>query len=671
MAWKVFHHSIRISRIAVETAGAIIGIVLLALILFLVRISKGPIDVGFATHYIEKALHDPVSGYSVRLGDVVLQWPHLQGVMTLDLHDIRLVKDRQIIVSVSRAQLGLSGVYLLAGQIAPVSIVLSQPTLHLVRATETNDIRLSLETAPETPEEEPAENTNENPFMDVVKTLSAPPGTIGAGSPITHLQSLRIDGASMVVEDHALGITWFLSHLDLEFAKDRQGLALTAGIHIPGGRKGDSVVLANAIYNRDANDFHAKLSFHDFDPRIVSRKVDLLAPLNGQEVWLDGEATAVVDANLKLRKATLAVTSTDGTLSLPNIYAQPLPFQNVELQAAYDADAGTATVQKFALQVPDLQAVMTAALTINGDAIKGPITVAVPSLTQARLKSLWPETLQKSGAYEWAGRRLSDGAVSKFTASLDLAAARKPDKSWDVNATDVKSDFDIEGMTVNYRPPLMPVKEANGHAHFADDTLDITVDSGTIGELKVSKGRVVIDHVIAPNIVGTANITTHLDGKLSSVFDYIASEPINVDPKKIGLDLDRLKGMAALDVGVSFPTSKNLLASQVIVKVNGPVKDVLLPHVLKNMDLTADSLTLNIADGLASVKGKGKLDGSAMTFEWQEYLESKGKPFTSRVEASGDAGDEFRAKLGLSGIADWVKGTLFPAKAGYTRISRA
>jgi hypothetical protein len=663
MARKIFHHGIRISRIALEAGGVAVGILLLLLIVFLARISRGPIDVSFAAHYIEKALHDPVSGYNVRLGDVVLEWPHLRGALLLDLHDVRLVKNHQIVISVGRAQLGLSGIYLMAGRIAPISVVLSRPTLHLVR-TETNDIRLSLEPAAETPEEESAESSSENPFMDVIKTLSAPAQSADAGSPVSHLELLRISDASMVVEDHALGITWFLSHLDLEFAKDRKGLAMTAGIRIPGGRKGDSIVHANAIYSRDTNDFHAGLTFQDFDPRIVSRKIDALAPLNGQDVWLDGNATAVVDAGLKIRKAALAVTSSDGTLNLPGIYAQPVPFQQVELQAAYDSDANTATVEKFSLRAPGVQAVMTAAFAINGGALKGPVTVSIPSLTQARLKTLWPETLKDSGAYDWAGRKVSDGAISKFTASLDLAVSRKPDKSWDVKATGIKSDFDIDGMSVDYRPPLQPVKHANGHAHFADDTLDIKVDSGMVGDMKVGKGRVVIDHVIAPDIIGAANITAHLDGKLTSVFNYVASEPINVDPKKIGLDLDRMKGAASLDVGVSFPTSKNLLASQVAVKVNGQLKDVLLPHVLKTMDLTADSLLLTIANGIAAVKGKGKLEGSNIAFEWQQYLESKGKPFVSRVEAAGDAGDDLRNKLGL-GIADWVKGNL-PVKAVYT-----
>ncbi len=54
MARKIFHHGIRISRIALETGGVVVGLVLLALILFLARIGKGPIDVGFATQYIEK-----------------------------------------------------------------------------------------------------------------------------------------------------------------------------------------------------------------------------------------------------------------------------------------------------------------------------------------------------------------------------------------------------------------------------------------------------------------------------------------------------------------------------------------------------------------------------------------------------------------------------------------
>ena len=110
---------------------------------------------------------------------------------------------------------------------------------------------------------------------------------------------------------------------------------------------------------------------------------------------------------------------------------------------------------------------------------------------------------------------------------------------------------DIRGMTVDYRAPLTPAKNAGGHGHYENQTLDIGIDGGTVGDMKASRGRVLIDHV---GQVGTALITLHVDGRLPSVLDYIALPPLNIDARKGGLDPKTVKGTAAADVSISFPT---------------------------------------------------------------------------------------------------------------------
>ncbi|HTK83732.1 MAG TPA: DUF3971 domain-containing protein, partial [Patescibacteria group bacterium] len=663
MTRKFFGHSMKISRIALEWAGVLTGIGFFLLILFLSRISVKPINLSFARHTIEHALHDPASGYDVHVDAIVLEWTHLQGSLMLDLRDIRLVKNHQAVLRIAHAQLGLSGLYLLAGQIRPVSIMLANPTLHLVR-TEDNKVRLSLEpeSQPEQPEAPPSA---ENPFMDVINTLSAPEGSV-SGSILGNLNSLRISDAGMIVEDHAVGVTWFVNHLEMQFARDAKGLAVMASARLPGGRKGDSIVQANAIYARDTDDYHVNLTLQDFDPRIVSRKIEQISFLNDQDLAVDGSISAVVDSQLRIHKAALSVTSATGTLNFPRASSKPIPFDNFELRANFDGAARKATLEKIFLNTQGVQATIAADFDLSPDEIRGPVKLSIPNATQAQVKSIWPDKLgTDTGAYHWIVERLSDGAVSNVAAEIDIDALKGADKIWTANVNDIKSGFDITGMTVDYRAPLTPVKNASGHGTFANDTIDIGVDSGMVGDIKLSKGHVKIDNVIAPDIVGTADITAHLESKLTSVFDYIANEPIGIDAKKIGLEAVRMKGQAALDIDVSFPTSKHLRKDEVVVKVKGPLRDVLLPHVLKDLDLTSSELDLTVADGLAGLKGKGKLDGNAIDFQWQEYLDSAGKPWSSQVIASGEGSDALRGKLALN-LDKWVKGTL-PTHVVYTQ----
>lgn len=661
MTRKFFGHSIKISRIALEWAGVFTAIGFFLLILFLSRISIRPIDLSFARHTIESALHDPASGYDVRVGGIVLEWTHLQGALMLDLRDVRLIKGHQAVLRVKHAQLGLSGLYMLAGQIRPVSIMLSNPTLHLVR-TEDNKVRLSLE--PES-SAEPEEPSSENPFMDMIETISAPEGAV-PGSILSHLNALRIADAGMIVEDHALGVTWFVNHLEMQFTRDAKGLAVMASARLPGGRKGWSLVQSNAIFARDTNDFHVNLTLQDFDPRIVSRKIEQISFLDAQDLAVDGSISAVIDTQLRIHKAALSVTAAAGTLNFPRASSKPIPFDNFELRANFDGEIRKATLEKIFLNTQGVQATIAADFDLSPDEIRGPITLSIPQATQAQVRSIWPDKLgTDTGAYHWIVERLSDGMVSNVAAQIDIDAVKGADRIWTANVNDIKAGFDIKDMTVDYRSPLTPVKNASGHGQFANDTIDIGVDSGTVGDIKLSKGHVKIDNVIAPGVVGSAQITAHLDSRLTSVFDYIAKEPISIDSKKIGLQIDRMKGQAGLDIDVSFPTTKHLRKDEVIVKVKGPLRDVLLPHVIKNLDLTSSELQLTVADGLAGLKGKGKLDGNAMEFEWKEYLDSEGKPWSSQVVASGEGSDDLRGKLALN-LDKWIKGTL-PTKVIYTQ----
>src|SRR3989344_4570544 len=46
--------------------------------------------------------------------------------------------------------------------------------------------------------------------------------------PLALLRQFEIIDARMVVEDRKLGLTWYIAPLDLSFARDREGLAITA-----------------------------------------------------------------------------------------------------------------------------------------------------------------------------------------------------------------------------------------------------------------------------------------------------------------------------------------------------------------------------------------------------------------------------------------------------------
>lgn len=640
-----------------EITAVVAGFILLVAGFLIWRLTTGPVDVGFARPYIEQALHDPVSGHSVSLGRVVVEWPDLNGPLLLELDQVTLNKQGRAVLSVENVNLGLSMRHLMIGRVEPVNIILTGPSLQLVR-TETNAIRLTLEDA--IPEEE-TEAGESNPLMNIIKDLSLPEGAMDRRSPIDNLQSLEIRRARMVVEDYQMGVTWYLSPLDMTFARDGKGLMVTASVSVPGRMGQDSRIQADLIYSRDSQDFLASVHVQDFDPRVFSRKVEGLEWLNDHDALINGTIALGFDSNFTINTASVSLSSENGSIALPDVYEKPLPFEALLLEVVYDKQNNLVDIRDMTIRTQGVALSVSAPIKLQDAGLTAPVTISIPEMPQSQIAAFWPMSLRGDGAEIWLAQKLSKGHFSGLQARFDLSVLKNGD-SRSIDIENIVSDFTFAAMDIDYRPPLSPITAASGKGHFENDTLTIDIAGASLASMAVPSARATVSRVIEGG--GTAAIEVNLDGPLQTVFRYIAPEPIGVTEEKLGLKIDGVKGQAKLAVHVSFPTIRNLLAEQVVVKAEGSLSDVLLPDVVKTLDLSGGPFALKIAEGAAELGGAGKLDGRAVRFSWKEFVNPDGKPFISRITADLVADPPLRSAMGI-GLEDWIDGT-FPVDVTYT-----
>lgn len=655
-------YSKRTALILFETLAVIAGLLLLTGGAIAWRLTSGSIDIGFARSYIENALRDPVSNTNIVLGDVVLEWPRIKGPLMLGLDHVSLVRGEQTVLSVAQVRLGLAVPPLLAGRMAPVIISLESPAIRLIRTAQ-NDIRLSVnnEDAENDISEDPQKNTA---FMDVLETLSQPADKIHRDSPLSHLQNFEIRDARMVMEDHVMGVTWYLPKLELVFSREDAGLAVSAALPLPGGYDQAAHIQADAVYSRENQDFRFNLHLQDFDPHVISRKVGALDILNEQDVVFNGNISGRLDRKLVLQEAALSLESRMGRLTLEGLYNEPLPFDELLVDASYKKAENTAHIKNISLTVRGVTFEAASTIKINEDqSLSAPITIDIAELPQERIAPLWPDILKGDGAEIWLTQRLSKGTVKDIKATLDLQAKQDGNGKWGAIVLNPAATFAIEGMTIDYRHPLTPVLNASGNGKVADNKLEIDVTGGTIGDIAIKKGHVLIDN-LEDAVRGMAYIKTELDGPMASVLRYIAAEPIGMDEKTLGLEVAKVKGRAALDINVSFPTIRDLKADEVVVKAEGTLNDILLPKVVRDMDLTGGPLSLYVADGAAELKGQALIGGAPVTMNWKQYVHAEGKPFSSQVRAVLSADPALRQRFGI-GLEDWVEGTV-PLQVTYT-----
>lgn len=645
-----------------ECVAIVVGLALLGGIVFSWRLGTGAVDISFARETIEQALQDPVSGYGVGMDEIHLEWPNLSKPIVLSLDDVRLVRSGKEIVKVGMVELGISPAFLLRGRIKPVTISLERSSVHLIR-TEDNRVVLSLE---DTPMAFPEMEGEENPLMRMINMLAEPVGKVDTRSPVDRLKSLEIKDATLIMEDHVLGISWYLQNMSLVFARTKEGLSVETTMSFPGGRLGDSPVHANVIYDRTAREFSVSADVADFNPFNILRKMETRLPLEGRDLYINGDLRFTMDENMKILDADGIMQAENGQISVPGIYEQkPLEFQRLALDVSYDAAGQTLDLREAALRAYDVDLKVRGMVSVTPDKITAPLEITIPSLPQEKIQYLWPEVMHGKSIETWLLHRLSKGTIDNIATGLTVTAV-KEGEGWTSDVAGITSSFDIREMTVNYSPPLTPATNTSGHGVLENDVLKIAIEKASVADMSVSGGSVIIDNIIAHKI-GTAAIRVPLTASLPSLLKYVQSEPISMDADKLGLDPGNVKGDLDMVVEVSFPTIKDLPKEDVKVNASGTVTNVLLPDVVKTLDLTGGPMKLTVTQDKALLSGKGKLEGRSVTLDWEQFFESEGHPYSSKIKADMDADRGLRERLNI-GLDDWIEGTV-PVHVDYTEFN--
>jgi hypothetical protein len=647
---RLFNFCSKTSLVCFETIAVLFLLLGLFVGVFIWRVHTGPFDVGFAKDYIEQALYDPESEFSVTFGGAILQWPDLQGPLIMEITDIGLMQDQREYLNIDTVKLGLSRSALLLGKIKPKSIYLLEPSLRLIRTSE-NDIIFGLQEERSGMDEL---NEDDGALERIIDALSSPPGDSEYHSAIDHLEFLEITGARMLMEDHVLGITWFLPNLDLMFARNNQGLATTAKLSLPSGNKASSVG-ANVTYSRHSNDYRMQLNLVNFDPRILSNKIEALSFLRPHNININGEVRGVLDKTFSLKSASAQINSEKGSLLLEDIYEEPFTYEKIAVNADYSHDKGVLNLEDFYIEAKDVALSLNSEIKISEDEIFAPIKIEIPELLQSEVQPLWPEILKGEPLEMWLTERLSVGRAHDANVSFEILAKEK-EQEWDVQVDNIIADFLIENMNVDYRPPLFPISNANGKAHLSNDVITIDIEKAFLADMTIEKGTVAIDHVISEG-VGTVSVDMEIGGPLGTLFDYVALEPIEMNDIVEEDKRDEVAGRAALSVGVSLPTSKDVKFEEVDVTVDGRLYEATLPAIVKGLNVTGGPLDLKVGDGQVSISGDAFLAGRPINAKWMEYIETQDKPHKSKVVASFVADKGLRDHFNID-IDSWLDGAL-------------
>ena len=475
---------------------------------------------------------------------------------------------------------------------------------------------------------------------------------------LADLETFQIRHAKVVVDDRVLNTSWLLPRFDVALDSVESGLYVNYSLDFPsvhGDANEEAARFEGDLdFNWGSKKTHIESKVTNFDIALLAQKIPELSALSGHDVNIDGFVIADFDAEFSLEKLIFNATSKSGSVHLDDNYEEAIAYEDFALEMQYDPAQEALYLEQFDVHVNNIPIVLSGEVRGAEEKYSGILKANIAAVEQAKIDALWPRNFTNEGAYEWIVEKLGDGSFQDLNGEVAFSLQKDDAGEFSFSLEDANAFFSFDGMSVDYRVPLTKVEQAKGKGAFnyKEDSISIDIDSAKAGDLNISKAKLLVTKVIEEGEDHVA-LDINLSGPLQSVFRFIEKEPIEVKPP---FDVSKIKGSADLAVKVDFPTHKDLKVEDIKLDIKGTAKDVLIPGVVKNLDLTKGPFAVAIKGNDLNISGKGELAGRPVNVKYHEFLKSAGQKYSSKVEASLVADPNLRAALGVD-LSEFLEGS--------------
>ncbi len=648
--------------------------------MFIWRVSSAPLDIGFAKSYIQSALHDSESGDYALMERVVLYWPDLKGPLYLQMYGGQLLnKEGSTIIYIDVAAISFSRLALLRGKILPKSIILKKPTLRLQRNMDGSvEMDLGKKVDSDTSKEQLEVTTR------IFNYLARPGRESAEKSLVSYLEEFNIEDARLYIDDKIMRQSWSLPDFDIGFKSTKTGMEGYANLKLPDIGLDSSNLKIKMNYLWDQKNVEIFADLKNVDIKNIAGKIPDLSILSSQNIILNAHVETILDENFMPSDFRIDLLSDGGEIYHPDLSEKAIPYENLSLNILYNYNAKSLLLKDTKVTINGVNVHAGAEIVIGeNNELKGPVNVSIDKLKQSKIKDLWPKILRGDNSEKWIVKRMSNGTFKDLDLKFDLLArkvqpefkqAEETDGNnivqmgplypvWRADVDNLLVKFGFENMSVDYRAPLDKVVNAYGTGSFDlnKNEINVSVTSAKLGVMPVSKAKILLDQVTVKG-KGDIDLDINLSADMQDLMKYVSKDPINLDDD-INMDIDKVKGEADLNVKLHFPARKDVKIKDFKIGIEGKLKNILLPDVIKTLDLRGESLKFLVKDGLASLRGKAMLENRPMEFSWEEFLNSKGKAYKEKINAKITADTNIRTLLGID-LSDFIEGSL-PVDVSY------
>ena len=688
----------RVLRYTGWFAGALVALAGFFALGILVRVLMGPVSLGPFSGQIHSALATELPGLDVRFDDAALAWTRSESRINLVILGTRVYdRDGSIIAQAPQAEIGLSTIPLLNGNIVVNRIALVGVQLTLVRST-SGVLRLGLQSG-----------TGGEDVLQRIRDAIQHSGTGGA-SP---LKSFAVRQARLAFRDEASGVFVVAPDADLRISSENEPRSrhatvtanLDAHIEIAGR---PARIFADVAFPGRGNLVKGDISVTGLDLAALARDGTAFSFLKPLALIADVTGSWAIEDGTKLRFADVGI----GATGYVNGFGTPLHVKSLRFVGRFDGATGKLLVDDATLAGEQASAHLTGNADLKFDP-NGALSASLFSLAVDRIGLDLPGTIERAvsrgralirGAYTQADNtivfdqvQLSGGPLSASLAGrLVLAANQSPEidldgkmdavamrdllaywpyrvapgaRTWiaenvtagrigpvlihtklPAGAVDlpvipdnaVQVNFALAGGTITYLHGLTPLTNVTGSAVLSGDTFQAAVASANVGPLPVLQGKVTIPdlHVHGTPVV----ISAHTTGQLPQYLSLIDMKPLQY-PTRFHINTASAAGSAAFDLLFRVPTIKNESVDAIGISVKGPVNGLAL-SLGSHIRVSDGTVSLDVDNRQLHAVGTVAVGTAKLNVDWTEVFQPTG-PNSTQMHVRGTLDDAARASLGL------------------------
>lgn len=664
----IFRHMNRTLFRCIEVAGVLALVAILAWLGLLWRLSQGPLDVDpWLTAKIEQALDRDINGFDFELGSAQLTWGGRFEPFEFEMRDVRISRnDGTPVLDVQKLRVQLSKRNLVFGRIVPRVIRVTGPALRVIRQ-ENGQFSLNVSPGAQAVEDKPSPSQADEPLTEknrrelVKEVLRLLQERTGLGM-LDGLREVFIADAALLYEDKVMNVRWLSRNADINVARGEKGIFASSLISIDMDTAKKATVRAEVNYDWDTQRTETTVAFTGFIPAKAAQSSETLKQLSDIAMPFSGSLTFGLDPDFRPTGGRFAIGAEAGTFNALGLYAAPIPVTGLFVTGKLDANAGEVASAdiKADLGGPLLSA--RAKLDNEGSIRIATFEGTLTDMPLDSLKVYWPDTLAPSPR-DWVTRHLSKGIATKATisavAAIDTAAEKK------VTLRSLKGNIDYKGITVDYFPPLPTVTEATGTANYDPTNFNLDISSARLQDMKITGSKIFISDLdkVKDGGVSKIDISASLHGPLRTALKVLDSKPLGY-PEQLGIKSAEVEGTAEnVEVTFKFPLRKSITLNDIRFTATSTIKDGLLKDVVAGMDLTGGPMKVEADNAKLTVKGKGKLAGMPVDFDWVKNF-PKDADVSAALTASLPLDVSALAKFGVPSSIG-MTGSM-PAKVEYT-----